>query len=89
MFSRLGPNDILVRLLEEVVNSFQVCGVLGQLNLREVEIGGKTYNKEHYLTIFRTAYGYGGMCGKSMLIIETTFVFLISSLYEHNLLYSH
>ena len=53
-----------MQLLEEVVNSFQTCGVLGQINLSDIEIGGKMYTKEHYLEIFRTAYEYGGMCGK-------------------------
>ena len=61
---RLGSTDILVELLEEVVNSFQTCGVLGQINLSNIEIGGKTYAKEHYLEIFRTAYGNGGMCSE-------------------------
>ena len=68
--SRLGPNDILVELLEEIVDSFQTCGVLGQIDLSEVEIGGITYTKEHYLKIFRTAYGYGGMCSKCLRISE-------------------
>ena len=61
---RLGPLDILVELLEDVVASFQTCGVVGQINLRAIEIGGKIYNKEHYLKIFQTAYSYGGICSK-------------------------
>ena len=65
---RLGPTDNLTELLEEVVRTFRTCGVLGQINLSDVEIGGKTYTKEHYLEIIQTAYGYGGMCSKCLHI---------------------
>lgn len=68
---RLGPLDILVELLEDVVASFQICGVVGQINLRAVEIGGKIYNKEHYLKIFQTAYSYGGICNFVLCLIDT------------------
>ena len=61
---RWGPLDTLVELLEEVVASFQTCGVVGQINLNDVRIGGKIYNKGHYLKIFQTAHSYGGMCSK-------------------------
>ena len=61
---RHGPNSNLVILLEEIVNSLQTCGVLGQINLSDVQVGGKMFTKEHYLEIFRKAARYGGMCSK-------------------------
>ena len=65
----LGPSNSLAGLLEDVVASFQTCGVVGQIELRDLVIGGEAYKKGYYLKIFQEAYNYGGMCGKSTLTV--------------------
>ena len=61
---RLGPTAAFVGLLEDVVNSLPTCGIVGQLDLKDVVIGEKVYTKQYYLEVLKEAYLYGGMCGK-------------------------
>ena len=46
------------------MSRFPTCGVVGQLNLSDIEVAGKSYKKEDYFKIFQEAYHYGGLCGK-------------------------
>ena len=65
---RLGPSATLVGLLEDVINSLQTCGIVGQIDLRDLVVGENIYKKEYYLEVLKEAYIHGGMCGKLTLI---------------------